>query len=390
MGEVAFHTRRSAGSTAAVAFTLIGVGRSNSVFGLAFQRPAVDPHTAEFGFELRTCRWAEREWPPGADPAGDSYAIVVARQLGTKRRRWDTIVLECDPVALRQRAAFGRERLDGDLRHVVRNAPAEWTYYRDALPHPGYPWRYVREAIHRAADRGILETRKNGTRIEIRRKWAYPDWLERIVAIENKPDLDASAARTLASQLEYDVAVGLADEVWVATETTGERVEPAIFEDLPVEAGILALAPDDLTAEVAWHPRSLAVDKPGTRILERPDGGERDDSAARFEYADPEWKIDKRLGIAERAYERGWRSFANTMRPDCRHFQLRARDATQALPYCAAMSRCQTAAECAGSCDEFEPEPPVWRTRGWPIEGGPGKRLQQLLADRRRRRRPGL
>ncbi|QCW04385.1 DUF5787 family protein [Natrinema pallidum] len=350
----------------------------------------MDPHTAEFGFELRTCRWAEREWPPGADPAGDSYAIVVARQLGTKRRRWDTIVLECDPVALRQRAAFGRERLDGDLRHVVRNAPAEWTYYRDALPHPGYPWRYVREAIHRAADRGILETRKNGTRIEIRRKWAYPDWLERIVAIENKPDLDASAARTLASQLEYDVAVGLADEVWVATETTGERVEPAIFEDLPVEAGILALAPDDLTAEVAWHPRSLAVDKPGTRILERPDGGERDDSAARFEYADPEWKIDKRLGIAERAYERGWRSFANTMRPDCRHFQLRARDATQALPYCAAMSRCQTAAECAGSCDEFEPEPPVWRTRGWPIEGGPGKRLQQLLADRRRRRRPGL
>ncbi|MFB1066424.1 DUF5787 family protein [Natrinema sp. H-ect4] len=349
----------------------------------------MDPHTAEFGFELRTCRWAEREWPPD-EPASDDRAFVVARQLGTKRRRWDTIVLECDPEALHRRANFGPDRLDSNLLHLVCNAPAEWTYYRDALPHPGYPWRYVREAIHGADDRGILATRKNGNRIEIRRKWAYPDWLERIVAIENKPDLDASAARALGTQLEYDVAMGVADEVWVATRETGERVEPVLFEDLPIEAGILALAPDDLTAEVAWHPRSLAVDEPGTRILERPDGGKRDGSAARFESVDPDWKADKRLAIAERAYERGWRSFVDTMRPDCRHFQLRARDAHQALPYCAAKGRCQTAAECAGSCRDFEPEPPIWRTRGWPIEGGPGKRSQQLLEERRRRRRPGL
>lgn len=345
---------------------------------------------SEFGFELRTCRWAEREWPPEDEPAGDDTAIVVARQLGTKRRRWDTIVLECDRGALRRRANFGPDRLDGDLLHVVRNAPAEWAYYRDALPHPGYPWRYVREAIHRADDRGILETRKNGNRIEIRRKWIYPDWLERIVAIENKPDLDASAARALGSQLEYDVAVGLADEVWVATRKTGERVEPALFEDLPIEAGILTLEPAALTADVEWYPRSLAVDEPGTRILERPEGGRRDGSAARFEYVDPETKADKRLAIAERAYERGWRSFVETMRPDCRHFELRARDGRQALPYCAAKGRCQTAAECAGSCPDFEPEPPAWRTRGWPIEGGPGKRVRRILEKRRRRRRPGL
>ncbi len=349
----------------------------------------MNPYAAEFGFELRTCRWAEREWPvDGA--ASDGRAFVVARQLGTKRRRWDTIVLECDREALRRRANFGLDRLDGDLLHVVRNAPAEWAYYRDVLPHPGYPWRYVREAIHRAADRGILETHKSGNRIEIRRKWPYPDWLERIVAIENKPDLDASAARALSSQLEYDVAMGLADEVWVATETTDERVEPVLFEDLPVEVGILALEPEALTADVAWHPRTLPVDDPGTRILERPDGGERDGSAARFEYVDPETKAEKRLAIAERAYERGWRSFATTMRPDCRHFELRARDASQALPHCAAKGRCQTAAECAGSCTDFEPEPPAWRTSGWPIEGGPGKRLQRVLEERRRRRRPGL
>ncbi|EMA38587.1 DUF5787 family protein [Halobiforma nitratireducens] len=359
-----------------------------------------DAYSTEFGFELRTCEWVEREWPPGSggnDRKGDgeseneieNTATLVARQLGTERRRWDTIVLECDPDALGERARFGPTRLDSDLRHVVRNAPAEWTYYREALPHPGYPWRYVREAIHRADDRAILETRKDGNRIQIRRKWPYPDWCERIVAIENKPDLDRSAARRLRPQLEFDVALGLADEVWVATRRTGDRVEPILLEDLPVEAGVLAFDPDDLSAEVAWHPRSLAIGEPGTRILERPGGNTHDGSAARFEYVDPEWKRERRLGIAERAYERGWRSFVETMRPDCRHFLLRERDG-QLLPYCGAKGYQPTARECSGDCPDYVPEPPAWRTKGWPIEGGPGKRSQQLLSDRRRRQRPGL
>ncbi|WIV68126.1 DUF5787 family protein [Natrialbaceae archaeon AArc-T1-2] len=338
---------------------------------------------AEFGFELRTCRWAELNWEPV-----DDRAVVVARQLGTKHRLWDTIVLECDREALRERARFGPDRLDGDLLHVVRNAPADWTYYRESLPEPDYPWRYVREAIHRGADRGILETRKRSGRIQIRRKWPYPDWLERVVAIENKPDVDASAARDLASQLEYDVAMGLADEVWVATRKTNEPVEPVLFEDLPVEAGILVFDPGTLAATVAWHPRTLPVEEPGTRILERPSGGDRDRSAARFESVSPETKATTRLEIAERAYERGWRSFVETMRPDCRYFELRARD--QLLPWCVSKGRCQTAGECRGSCSEYEPEPPTWRTRGWPIEGGPGKRCRTLLETRRRRRRPGL
>ncbi|ADD06313.1 uncharacterized protein Nmag_2757 [Natrialba magadii ATCC 43099] len=344
---------------------------------------------SEFAFELRTCRWAEREWPPDRGHGHDDTHHIVARQLGTKRRRWDTIVLECDPTGLRNRARFGAKRLDSDLLHIVRNAPTEWAYYRDALPHPGYPWRYVREAIHQADDRGILEMRKQGNRIQIRRKWPYPDWIERIIAIENKPDLDASAARALGPQLEFDVALALADEVWVATQATDETITPALFEGLPVAAGILTLDPDALTAEVAWHPRQLAVDEPGTRILERPDGGERDGSAARFEYVEPETKAEKRLALAERAYERGWRSFVETMRPDCRHFELRAREGPQLVPYCSAKACQPTAAECSGSCPEFEPEPPVWRTKDWPIEGGPGKRLQRLLAKRRRRRRPG-
>ena len=341
---------------------------------------------SEFGFELRVCQWAEREWPP----EGDETVAVVARQIGTERRRWDTVVVECDPEGLRRRANFGARELDSDLLHVVRNAPAEWAWYRDALPDPGYPWRYVRAAVHQAADRGLVERRRDaGGRIELRRKWAYPDWVERVVAVENKPDLDASAARVLGPQIERDVAMALADEVWVATAETGATVEPALLEDVPVEAGILTVDPAAGEADVAWHPTSLAVDAPGTRILDRPEGSGRDASAARFEYADPDWKRDKRLELAERAYGRGWRSYAETMRPDCRHFRL-VDDETGFLPYCGAKDCEPTGSECAGSCGQFEPEPPTWRTGGWPIDGGPGKGVERLLERQRRRQRSGL
>ncbi len=343
---------------------------------------------SEFAFELQVCAWAERFWPPGD---GDRQ-VVVARQLGTRYRRWDTLVIECDPGGLADRARFGPECLDSDLLHVVRHAPAGWAWYREALPDPGYPWRYVREAVHRAADRGVVETRREGNRIHLRRRWRYPDWVDRVVAIENKPDLDASAARRLVPQLERDVALGLADEVWVATTVTGERVEPALLEDLPVEAGILTVEPGARGADavdVAWQPRQLRVADPGTRILDRPEGTGRDASAARFEYADPGWKAAKRREVAERAYGRGWRSYAGGMRPDCRHFRLEPR-ADVARPYCTAKACHQTATECAGSCPEFEPEPPAWRQRGWPIGGGPGAAVKRLLERQRARRRPGL
>ncbi|RLM59368.1 hypothetical protein DVK02_01055 [Halobellus sp. Atlit-31R] len=346
----------------------------------------MSPGTAEFGFELLVCRWAEASWPP-EEPRED--AVVVARQLGTRERRWDTVVLECDPAGLAARAQFGERELDSDLLHVVRNAPAEWAWYRDALPDPGYPWRYVRAAVHRAADRDVVQTRRRGNRIQIRRVAPYPDWLRRIVAVENKPDLDASAARALAGQLEHDVESALADEVWVATEATGGRVEPALLEDLPVEVGILAVS-------VAAGER----DGPPTDAADRAAAGAADRTAADVEWypsavtpdATDAGRERRRLVLAERAYGRGWRSYHETMRPDCRHFELH-RQGRALVPYCAAKGRPQTAAECAGSCAEFEPEPPAWRTRGWPIEGGPGKGIKRLLRRRRewirRRERAG-
>lgn len=338
--------------------------------------------TSEFVFELHACRWAELAWPP----SGEAGPLVVARQLGTRHRRWDTVILECDPAGLDARRNFGDRHLDGDLLHVVRHAPAEWAWYRDALPHPGYPWRYVREAVHQAADRGIVETRKRDGRIELRRRYRYPDWVDRVIAIEHKPDLDASAADVLAEQLEYDVAIGLADEVWLATRATDRAVPPALLEAMPVEAGIVAIDEMTLEGEVIWHPRTLDPTGVGTRIVERPTGSGRDRSAARFEYVEPEEKASIRREIAERAWERGWRSAIDSMRPDCRYFELASETLTHE-PRCAEKGRAQSAAECSGRCADFEPEPPAWRTKGWPIEGGPGKAARRVYDRHRARRR---
>ena len=314
---------------------------------------------SEFAFELLVSRWAELAW----HPAEGDRSVVVARQLGTRERRWDTVVLEVNPDAMAARRAFGDRKLDSDLLRVVRGAPREYAWYRDALDDPGFPWRYVREAVHRSAGRDLIEKRsgRNG-RIEFRRKRAYPDWVERVVAIENKPDLDASAAAALSDQLRHDVGAGLADEVWVATSATGDRVSPALLEDIPVEVGVAEFdfseGVDADAAEVVWHPTALDADgDPRTRLL-----------------------------LAERAYGKGWRSFRETMRPDCRHFELR-REGRALVPYCAAKSRVPTAAECKGGCQEFSPEPPQWRTNGWPIEGGPGKGVRGLLERRRERER---
>ncbi|PSQ51582.1 hypothetical protein BRD20_09990 [Halobacteriales archaeon SW_8_65_20] len=335
----------------------------------------------EFLFELRVCRWAEQHWPPTGDRDLDS-SVLVARQLGIRSRRYDTLVFECDTAALDARGVLGEDRLEPDMLHVLTNAPSSYGYYRDVLPDPGYSWSHVRETIHDADARGLVDTRRDGNRIEIRRRYRYPDWVNRVIAIENKPDLSASAADALIDQIERDVALGLADEVWVATETTDEEVSPALFERLPVEAGILAVGDE---VNVAWNATALEPEERGTRILDRPDGGSYDQSAARFEYASPDWKRAKRRRIAERAYERGWRSYVETMRPDCRAFELRSPDTP--LPYCRAKERHVTAAECRHACESFAPEPPAWRSNGWPIEGGPGRGYTRLLARQRSRRR---
>lgn len=341
------------------------------------------PDDSEFAFELATCAWAETTWP--IDDREES--VLVARQLGWQNRRWDTIVIEVDPEGVNRRQVFGDRRISSDLRDVLIHAPADWTFYRDALPHPGYPWRYVRESIHEASDRGVLNKRTVGGRIEIKRVAPYPDWVNRIVAIENKPDLNASAARQLRSQLERDVAMGLADEVWLATAQTDAPVEPALLETIPAEVGILALGPDGV--DVLWQPRQLEPDTQGIEIVERAAGSDHDQSAARFEVVEPATKREKRLNVAERAYERGWRAYIDSMRPDCAEFELR-RGRYGYHPYCQTFDRTQTQTECREACSGFQPEPPSDRQGGWPVEGGSGQTVTAVLETRRERRRQSV
>ncbi len=338
----------------------------------------------EFGFELQVCQWAEHHWPPKRER---SSPVIVARQLGTKHRRWDTVIIECEQQGLDARAQFGSRRLDSDLLGVVRAAPAEWAWYRDAVPEPAYPWRYVREAVNRAADRGLIARRVRGGRVELKRRWRYPEWVSRIIAIENKPDMDASAARDLVGQLERDIALSLADEVWVATAASEKTA--VLLGDAPVEAGVLTFERGERgerAATVVWQPRTLDAEGVGTRIRDRPTGKRHDRSGATFEYVDADWKATKRLEIAERAYERGWRSYLDSMRPDCRYFHLQPTTAVS-RPFCTAKNRPQSARECSGSCPKFEPEPPTWRQQGWPLDGGPGRCVKRLLREQRARRR---
>lgn len=335
----------------------------------------------EFSFELAICLWAEQNWPPSRD---GSEKFLVGRQIGTKRRRWDTVLVKTTSEQLQQRNKFGSREFDQQQLHILKNAPQTWAWYREALPEPEYPWRYIREEIHRLANWGTIETRKQSNKIEIRRKWEYPSWIDRIVAIENKPDLDASAAKNLTAQLKHDIALGLADEAWVATRVTEDETEPVLFADLPVEAGAMTFNPSQMTAEVHWYPRQLAVDQVGTRIKNLSD--DQNKSTCEFSYASFEWKEQQRAEIAERVYARGWRSYINIMQPDCKHFELQEYSGGM-LPDCKYYGPCQRSRKCKQSCKEFEPEPPQWRTQGWPISGGPGIRFQEILKQRRQRSR---
>jgi hypothetical protein len=148
-------------------------------------------------------------------------------------------------------------------------------------------------------------------------------------------------------------------------------VEPALLRQFPVEAGVLTF---DFSA--GTHAEAATVDWLPSTL----------DSAADGERFDAAEKARRRRLIAERAYGKGWRSFTETTRPDCRWFELE-RTGRGVVPTCAAKGRCQSEAECSSRCGSFEPEPPQWRTNGWPIDGGPGKGLRRLLERRRERAR---
>ncbi|GGL49413.1 DUF5787 family protein [Halocalculus aciditolerans] len=290
----------------------------------------------EFAFELRLCGWLE-----------DREEGVVARQLGTSVEGRGNRIL--DVLLVRPGPEFdARTRLPpGEIPLAAIESDAgvgEWTPVTDAVPGP--PER-ARRVAERAADVGYLELERKGGEAVVRRVARYPgEWFGDLVGVENKPDLGRPG--DLAFQLRHDVALGLLDEVWLATESyvTGAHLNriPDAVGVARVDADALAAGGEDAeeAVEVVREATPLDTAGAGVEVLdERP-------TETAIETVDGAAKARARRRLAERAYGKGWRTYGF---PDCAEVERAASGSASALPYCAWKDRLVDAAsECGPDC----------------------------------------
>ncbi|MFB6281068.1 MAG: DUF5787 family protein [Haloferacaceae archaeon] len=194
-------------------------------------------------------------------------------------------------------------------------------------------------AIDRAVELGVLDRGRRNGRTTVRRTARYPeDWFDRLIAVENKPDLDRPGA--LRRQLRHDAALGLFDEVVLAT---ADHVTGAHLNRLPDPVGVWRVDPATGERTVVREPAALPVGEPGIEpVAERAD---RTDVAV----VPPAEKARARRRIAERAYGKGWRTYepppcarAGTTddgRPRCAHFDRVVDPATDCGPDCPGFER---------------------------------------------------
>lgn len=281
----------------------------------------------EYGFELRLCAALEG-WRDG----------VLARQLGSAVESPGSRVMDVVHVApgpaFEQRvvltpATIPQPVVEADL------GVGRWEPVTAALP--GAPER-ARRAAERGAELGVLERRRRDGRTVVRRVTSYPDWFGTITGVENKPDLGSPGA--LAEQVRMDVALGLFDQVVVATAS---HVTGAHLNRLPDPVGVWEFDPTTGERTTVREPTQLAVGAPGTEI--------REERPLRTDVAlvDAAGKARARRRIAERAYGKGWRP---DRYPACRN--CRVSDA--GVPHCTYFDRVvDPAVECGSACPGHEP-----------------------------------
>ncbi|MFC7097010.1 DUF5787 family protein [Halobaculum marinum] len=282
----------------------------------------------EFAFELALCAHLERatDW-------------VLARQLGGAVAAPGSRVV--DVVGLVPGPEFDdRARItDRTIPPAAVEAPVG---VGEAMPVAravdAHPDR-ARGVADAAVDCGFFaEERRGGTRY-VRKATRYPDdWVAELVAIENKPDLGRPG--DLQRQLRVDASLALFDRVVLATES---HVTGAHLNRIPEAVGVWRFHPDTGEREVVREATPLDPTAPGVELLTEHPG--RTDVAL----VSPDEKARKRRRIAERAYGKGWRTFAF---PDCANC---AADG-DGRPHCAHFERVvDPASECGQSCPGWAP-----------------------------------
>jgi hypothetical protein len=272
---------------------------------------------------------------------------VVSRQLGAHvhgRRIADTVLLEPGPDfddrasitdetipdrAIAADVGVGRAR---DVREVFDGMRPE----------------RAQSLVDHCVEIGFFERERRGGRSYVRQTARYPDsWFDRLVGIENKPALDRPG--DLYSQLRRDVALGLFDEVVLATNT---YVTGAHLNRIPGAVGVWRFDPDSGEREVVRESAPLDTDAGSAEIVGEHPG--RTD----IELVSGAEKRRARRRLAERAYGKRWRPAAL---PGCGNCAPDADGRTATLPYCRWHERVvEPTAECGPDCTGYEEaEPPT-------------------------------
>jgi hypothetical protein len=293
----------------------------------------LSPLVREFPFELALCAHLEA--------TGER---IVGRQIGgavhaPSNRIVDVLVVEPGPQ-LDERTALTAETIPAAAieSEVGVGKARDWRTAFDTHPD------HARRVVERAVEVGFFERERRGGREYVRQVARYPHWYDRLVGIENKPDLGTPG--DLETQLRKDVSLGLLDEVVLATESYVTR---AHLNRIPDEVGVWQVdadAPPDERVTVVREATPLAPGDPGVELL--------DTTPARTDIrvVTPEEKARKRRRMAERAYGKGWRTYDL---PACG-----AADPDDAgLPYCAWKDRVVNPANCGRDCPGHDPADPA-------------------------------
>ncbi len=286
----------------------------------------------EFRFELALCGELEAatDW-------------LVARQLGGAvavpgSRIVDICAIQPGPeFDARTRIT---DRTIPSLAIESRVGVGEAVHWRDAFDCSA---DHARSVVDRAVDCGFYTAERREGRQYVRQTTRYPDWVESLVAIENKPDLGRPG--DLEAQLRHDVSLGLFDEVILATESYVTR---AHLNRLPDAVGVWRFDQKTGDRTVVREPTPLAVEKPGI------EPGESKPLATEVRVVSAHEKRKKRRRLAERAYGKGWR-------PDTLPGCANCRVTDDGRPACAYYDRViNPSTDCGEHCPGFEAsEPPA-------------------------------